>query len=150
MQGLVSLDPKGVAGKLKPQLQLIPPVLLVETAKAYSQGAKDYGPWNWRMNKVEYMTYLGAMKRHIDQVIDRVDEGDIDTKSLCHHLGAVAASCGIVLDALNQGMLVDNRPPNNKKREYVCQSTDVLTGNPMYGHVIDGTGVCPRCQEIIP
>lgn len=108
--GSPSLDPKGEAGKLKPQLQLIPPALNRETALALVEGHK-YGPWNWRGNKVEIMTYLGAMKRHIDKIIDRVDADDIDPASGAHHCGHIAAGCGIILDALQHGTLVDNRPP---------------------------------------
>lgn len=102
-------DPKGEAGKLKLQLQLIPPALNAELSKALSCGAykKNYGPWNWRKTKVEIMTYIGAMKRHIDQV---VDGEDLDEESGAHHLGCVAAGCAIVLDALKHGTLVDNRP----------------------------------------
>jgi hypothetical protein len=101
------LDPKGAAGRLKPQIQLIPPALNLETAKALQHGADKYGPWNWRTAKVEIMTYLGAMKRHIDAVLNREDT---DVASGAHHLGHVAASCGIVLDAAQNGTLVDNRP----------------------------------------
>jgi hypothetical protein len=100
-------DPKGIAGKLKPQLQLIPPALNVETAMALSCGAAKYGAWNWRENRVEIMTYLGAMRRHIDCLIDGED---IDPESGAHHLGHVAAGCAIVLDARKSGTLVDNRP----------------------------------------
>lgn len=103
----MSDDPKGKAGSLKPQLQHIPPALNAETAKALSCGAVKYGPWNWRENKVEMMTYLGAMKRHIDALIEGED---IDPESGAHHLGHVAAGCGIVLDARKCGTLIDNRP----------------------------------------
>lgn len=107
-----SADPKGAAGAAKPQLQLIPPVLNTETAKALVLGAAKYGPWNWRENRVELMTYLGAMKRHIDAVIDGQD---IDPESGASHLGHVAAGCGIVLDAQKNGTLIDNRPLINPK-----------------------------------
>jgi len=100
-------DPKGEAGKTKAQLQLIPPVFNSQVAKALACGAAKYGPWNWREHKVEMMTYLGAMKRHIDQVIERED---IDSESQAHHLGHVAAGCAIVLDAMQHGTLIDNRP----------------------------------------
>lgn len=100
-------DPKGAAGKLKPQLQLIPPVFNTETAKALVNGNNKYGPWNWRATKVEIMTYLGAMKRHIDAVLNREDQ---DPESGADHLGHVAACCAIVLDAREQGTLIDNRP----------------------------------------
>ncbi len=103
-----NFDPKGDEGKKKPQLQLIPPVLNTELAKALSFGAAKYEPWNWRKNKVEYMTYLGAMKRHIDALLERED---VASDSGVHHLGHIAASCAIVLDAAKHGTLVDNRPP---------------------------------------
>lgn len=110
------LDPKGDAGKKKPQLQLIPPVLNRETAKALAFGAyhptKNYGPWNWREEKIEIMDYIGAIRRHIDCILEGED---IDLESGAHHLGHIAANCGIVLDAQKHGTLVDNRP--NKTAE---------------------------------
>jgi len=101
-------DPKKSQGDQKPQLQLIPPALNNEVAKALARGAEKYGVFNWRENNVEIMTYLGAMKRHIDQFLDGED---IDPDTGAHHLGCVAAGCGIVLDARKHGTLVDNRPP---------------------------------------
>lgn len=101
-------DLKGIAGLAKPQLQLVPPVINTAMAAALKIGADKYGPWNWRTNKVEIMTYLGAMRRHIDAVLEGED---LDPESGAHHLGHVAAGCAIVLDALAHGTLVDNRPP---------------------------------------
>jgi hypothetical protein len=107
-------DPKASQAIQKPQLQLIPPALNDETAKALMRGAEKYGFFNWRENRVEMMTYLGAMKRHIDHIIDGDHEGDIDPDTGAHHLGCVAAGCGIVLDARKHGTLVDNRPPKGQ------------------------------------
>lgn len=114
------LDPKGDEGKKKPQLQLIPPALNVELAKALLYGATlagpdgtGYGPWNWRENKVEMMTYIGAIRRHLDDLLDRED---IDPLSNAHHCGHIAANCAIILDALKFGSLVDNRPKIPKKK----------------------------------
>jgi hypothetical protein len=104
-------DPKASQAIQKPQLQLIPPTLNDETAKALLRGLIKYGPWNWRENKVEMMTYLGAMKRHIDCLIEGED---IDPDTGAHHLGCIAAGCGIVLDARKHGTLVDNRPPKGQ------------------------------------
>lgn len=106
-----STDPKASQAIQKPQLQLIPPALNDETAKALMRGAEKYGFFNWRENKVEMMTYLGAMKRHIDCLIEGED---IDPDTGAHHLGCVAAGCGIVLDARKHGTLVDNRPPKGQ------------------------------------
>ena len=100
-------DPKGAAGALKPQLQLIPPAFNLELSNALSCGAGKYGPWNWRYTKVELMTYIGAMKRHIDEFVDGEDRA---LDSGVHHVGHIAASCAIILDAIKHGTLVDNRP----------------------------------------
>jgi len=100
-------DPKGEAGKAKSQLQLLPPSFNRETAKALACGSKKYGPWNWRTDKVELMTYLGAMRRHIDAMMSGED---LDPESGAHHLGHVAAGCAIVIDAAEHGQLIDNRP----------------------------------------
>lgn len=108
----VSSDPKGESGKSKDQLQLIPPAFNRELAKALEQGAKKYGQANWRASKVSIMTYIGAMRRHLDALLDGQDYDE----SGAHHLGHVAASCAIVIDALDQGMLIDDRPINLRKK----------------------------------
>jgi len=104
-------DPKQAAltASPKPPMQLLPSVFEEEAAKALGCGASKYGAWNWRQNKVEIMTYLGAMRRHIAAVIDGED---VDPESGAHHLGHVAAGCAIVMDAAKHGMLLDNRPGN--------------------------------------
>jgi hypothetical protein len=100
-------DPKHFHALIKPQLQLIPPALNVETSKALLHGANKYGAWNWRSNEIEMMTYIGAMKRHIDAIIDGQD---IDPDSGVNHLGHIAATCGIILDAEERRTLIDDRP----------------------------------------
>lgn len=105
-------DPKGTAGDLKPQLALIPPAFNDEVAKALSCGKRKYGERNWLTGDgIEMMTYLHAMRRHIDAVIDGED---IDEESQAHHLGCVGAGAAIVLDARRHGMLIDNRVPVKK------------------------------------
>jgi hypothetical protein len=100
------LDPKAAYGIQKPQLHLIPPAANEEMAKALALGAEKYGTFNWRRNRVAMTTYLAAMKRHIDRIIDGED---IDPESGAHHLGHVMAGCAIVLDARRHGMLEDDR-----------------------------------------
>ena len=103
-------DPKAAIGITKPQLHLIPPAANDEMAKALQCGATKYGTRNWMQSKVAMTVYLAAMKRHIDCLLDGED---VDLESGAHHLGHVMAGCGIVLDALRHGMLIDDRvlPP---------------------------------------
>ncbi len=107
------IDLKKAAGDQKPALQLIPPAFNEAVAGALKLGADKYGPWNWREEgkQIEIMTYLGAMRRHIDAIIDGQP---IDPESGIHHLGHVAAGCAIVLDAQKHGNLIDNTPTNKK------------------------------------
>lgn len=100
-------DPKSINATQKPQLQLIPPSFNAELAKALELGASRYGAWNWRESNIELMTYLGAMRRHIDRIID----GEmIDPESGAHHCGHIAASCAIIIDAQKNGTMINNAP----------------------------------------
>ena len=99
-------DPKKLHGAAKAQLHLIPPAANAEMARALECGAAKYGERNWIGARVEMTTYISAMKRHIDCLMDGED---IDPESSAHHLGHVMAGCAIVLDARRHGTLIDNR-----------------------------------------
>ena len=116
------VDPKGEAGKKKPQLQLIPPSFNLEVAAALNDGAKKYGPWNWRRNKVLTMTYVGAIRRHLDKFLDGED---IDPSTVSH-LGHIAGCCAVLLDAKAKGMLVDDRPHVAPPKQAEYQSEESI------------------------
>lgn len=101
-----SLDPKGEAGAKKTPLQLLPPYALAQTALAHAEGARRYGPWNWRTNKVCATTYIGAILRHLTAW---QDGEDIDADSGLSHIAKIGACCNILLDARHCGTLVDDR-----------------------------------------
>jgi hypothetical protein len=102
------MNPKDVVGATKVDLSLLPPAGLIHGAHALMDGAVKYGPYNWREHKIQCMTYLSAAMRHIQSFQDRED---IDPKSGCHHIGHAIAGLAILLDALETGNLIDNRPP---------------------------------------
>lgn len=101
-------DPKGAAGAAKTPLQLLPSVAMALTSQVLKHGAEKYGEFNWRHAKVETMTYIGAIRRHLDAM---ADGQDLDPESGFPHIAHVAASCFILMDAADFGHLVDNRPP---------------------------------------
>lgn len=103
-----NVNPKAKFGATKPSVGLIPPVALLHEAMAFEDGARKYGPYNWRTNPVEAMTYVNAMYRHLGLWLDG-DELTSDTK--VHNLGAIRACAAILLDCLEAGTLIDNRPP---------------------------------------
>ncbi len=100
-------DPKGAEGEKKTPLQLIPPVFKAGVAWVLKHGNTKYGPWNWRKTKVECQTYVGAINRHLDAW---QSGEDLDPESGQSHLAHVAASVAILMDAEEQGTLIDNRP----------------------------------------
>lgn len=102
-----SPDPKSEASKCKTPLQLLPPVFMASTAKALAVGAKKYGPWNWRKNRIDAMTYVGAIRRHLDAW---VEGEDMDGESGESHLAHIAATTAVMLDAISKNMLDNDRP----------------------------------------
>lgn len=102
-------NPKKAFGETKPNVALVPPAATLHAAMAYETGARRYGPYNWRETSVEAMTYIAASIRHIQNFLDGEDY--VSDDPLTHNLGAAIAGLGIVLDAIEHGSLIDNRPP---------------------------------------
>lgn len=131
-------DPKALtAGKKLPLLSVMSPAALIHEAVALQYGAFEapkidgtfgYGPYNWRSSQpVEAMTYIDACERHLLKWVDGEEydpdtaprEGDPDYEhhktGRAHHLGLAKASLGILLDAMEHGNLIDNRPKVRKQ-----------------------------------
>ena len=100
-------NPKSAYGIKKPPLHLIPPAAKVEHAAAMGVGAQKYGPYNWRETAVAASVYVAAAERHIDAWWDGED---LDPETLVNHLGHAMACCGILIDAIATGNLIDDRP----------------------------------------
>lgn len=113
-------NPKTLMGALKvPNLSVIPFTALIEEGRAMQYGAfhsprndgsKGYGPFNWRDNNIEYMTYIEAACRHIASAADREDIDPETGEFMVHHLALARATLGILIDALAHGTVTDNRP----------------------------------------
>jgi hypothetical protein len=100
-------NPKDALGLTKPPLRLVPSALVIHTSQAMAFGAKKYGAYNWRDKKVRLTVYIEAAQRHLAALLDGEDRAS-DSGVL--HTAHVAASMGIVLDALETGNLIDDRP----------------------------------------
>ena len=101
------MNPKDIAAQTRAPLHLLPAIGIVQGAMACRQGAIEYGPFNWRENPIELMSYLGAMGRHIA----RLQDGEwVDAKSGVPHLGHIIATASILLDANGCGTLISNVP----------------------------------------
>lgn len=102
-------NPKARYGDMKRRVDLVPPALELGAAVALAEGAEKYGPFNWRINHVEAMTYVAAIKRHLAAYVDGEDVDPESVKGKLH-LEGIAASVAILLDSLYAGILIDNRP----------------------------------------
>jgi hypothetical protein len=105
------------SGKIR--LDLIPAAALCEEAKALDAGNRKNGrtPFNWRTARVSARDQAGGALRHLAAWLEGED---LDPDSLAHHLGAARARCGIILDALHHGTLIDDRvigrrPPRKRR-----------------------------------
>lgn len=103
----VGINPKDLIGATKIDLSVVPPSAELHLATAMMDGAKKYGPFNWRENAVLARVYISAARRHLLQFLDGED---YDPISNVHHLGHAMACCAIILDAMETGNLDDDRP----------------------------------------
>ena len=101
-------NPKQKFGDAKVPLHLIPSSAEVYLALGHQDGAKKYGPFNWRITKVEAMTYIGALRRHIAAWVDGEEWASDSGKP---HLAHAMTCLSILADAIETGNLIDNRPP---------------------------------------
>jgi hypothetical protein len=99
-------DPKEQAAQDKTPMQLLPPEFMEYTAMALEEGAKKYGPFNWREGEpIKLMTYLGAILRHTSCLLS----GQWwDKESKLPHVAHIAATCAILIDAWRWDQLDDN------------------------------------------
>jgi hypothetical protein len=93
--------------KKVPTLSVVPPASILYEGLAMQDGAEKYGPYNWRKNKVRASIYLDACMRHIFAWSDGEENASDSGKP---HLAHAKACLGILIDAIETGNLVDDRP----------------------------------------
>lgn len=104
-----STNPKDILARSEQRvlLHLIPGPALIHCALAMMDGARKYGPYNFRDEGVGAGTYVSAAERHLR---DWLDGEETAPDSNVHHLGHAMACIAILLDAQAIGNLVDDRP----------------------------------------
>lgn len=118
-----SRNPKTLTGSKKvPMMSVVPSTAMVHMAEAMYYGAyeaprvdgkKGYGPYNWRDQPIEASIYVDAAMRHL---LAWWDGTELDPDSKAHELGHAMGTIAIVLDAMENGTLIDNRPRVRKGR----------------------------------
>lgn len=106
-RGYPDNNPKTAAGASKVPLHLVPPSAKHYLALALADGARKYGPYNWRDAAISVSVYRAAMERHMDAFWDGEDYA---ADSGVHHVAHAMACCALILDAMSVGKLHDDRP----------------------------------------
>jgi Domain of unknown function (DUF5664) len=101
-------NPKTAFGVKKLPLHLVPPSAIAHLARAFSDGARKYGPYNWRDHAISSSVYYGAAMRHLTAWWDGED---INPDSGHLHLAHAMACLAMILDGDSVGKLNDDRPP---------------------------------------
>lgn len=115
-----STNPKDLIGIKKPRLSLVSPAGLVYEALAMGDGSRKYGPFNFRHKKVQALIYVDACMRHLLSWVDREENAK---DSGLPHLGHAKACLGILIDALETGNLIDDRPAEGKTADIIERYT---------------------------
>lgn len=100
-------NPKTIYGDKKLPLHLAPMSAVHAMAEAFADGAKKYGPYNWREKTVSSTVYYGAALRHLAAWFDGEELAE---DSGVPHLSHALACLAILVDAASIGKLNDNRP----------------------------------------
>lgn len=129
-QNVDNTNPKDRLGVLKAPLRLVPPALAIETARAMANGAKKYGPYNWRDTEVRVTVYLEAILRHVMAYMDGEETAE---DSGIDHLAHAAAGLAIIFDARAVGTLLDDRPTRGPAAKLLAMQDQTDAASPFLG-----------------
>ena len=115
-----STNPKDLIGVKKPRLSLCSPAGMVYESLAMGDGSVKYGSFNFRHKKVQALIYVDACMRHLLSWVDREENAK---DSGLPHLGHAKACLGILIDALETGNLIDDRPAPGKTADIIERYT---------------------------
>ena len=110
----------GLISVKKPKLSLVPSTFIIHVSKALEDGAEKYGAYNWREKKVSTMNLIDKIERHLQLFKDRHDYAD-DSK--LHELSHIAADVAVYIDAMESGMVEDDRPLVGKANDVMNRFT---------------------------
>ena len=111
----------------KAPLEYLVDFVMTGDAYVHQGGAIKYGYRNWIIDKIKLSTYIAAMRRHLKAI----SEGeDLDPDSGWSHFYHIRAGAAIVLDAENEGTLIDDRNrAESISQEKEKETDDVETSN---------------------
>lgn len=115
-------NPKDRYGLAKVPFSLVPSTALTFMALGLKEGARKYGPFNWRVEPVQGRVYLEAALRHLLLLLDGED---FDRDTGVHHGAFVLSTIAIFMDSLVQGTQIDNRALPGRTGDLVAFFNDL-------------------------
>lgn len=92
-------------------ISLIPFSAQVAEAKAFMVGADKYGRYSFAEDNGKYKTaseHVSAIQRHLNKWFWNKEELDLDDGQ--PHLGSVRARAAMLIELIDRGLLIDDRP----------------------------------------
>jgi hypothetical protein len=100
-------NPKDRVGSKKLPYWVVPQTAIMHLTMGMRDGGYKYGPFNFRETRVVAEIYLDAARRHLTMWEAGEEYAD---DSNVHHLGHAMACLAILIDTMEHGKLIDNRP----------------------------------------
>jgi hypothetical protein len=105
---LKATNPKDRAATSRLDLSLFPDTAVIYGALAMTEGDCKYGGYNYRVGGVLASVYYAATSRHLAKWFG----GEwADPRTNVPHLASALACIAVVIDAVECGVLKDDRPP---------------------------------------
>lgn len=101
-------NPKDAAATTRLDFSVWPETASAYGALAMTEGDYKYGGYNYRVVGVQASVYISALRRHIAKWQNGEDN---DPVTGVPHLANALACIGVLIDAKEAGVLVDDRPP---------------------------------------
>lgn len=102
-------NPKDSAATARIDISLFPASAVVYGALGMAEGDLKYGGYNYRVAGVKTSVYIAACCRHLYKYYWCGE--DCDPKTGVPHLGNALACLAIIVDGIEQGNIIDDRPP---------------------------------------
>ena len=110
-----SVNLKTIASSNKPKTSPVPPIAIFALGAAMQDGANKYGRFNWRTSEVTASVFFDAMMRHLLMWYSGEDKA---SDSKVHHLAHLMAGAAILLDAIQTGVLIDDRDLDKENSDF--------------------------------
>lgn len=104
-------NPKDMVGVRKAPMSTVPANVLAELGVAMLEGSLKYGRHNYRAAGVRSSVYYDGTMRHM---MAWWEGEDIDPDSGVSHITKAIASLVVFRDAMQRGMVNDDRPPKTE------------------------------------